>query len=153
MKYPVACLALASVLAFLPMAAGATMTDAEATAAVQNMLVARKSSEEVLATLINDGRSLQQATVLAVQAVSGHAKVNLARVGICMARDKEEAEAIARECLEVCTPVTDTVIEGLLHSYVTGGCEQPQYQFHGSPSGSVSPLSPPSGGGSVSPSL
>ncbi len=144
MKYPVARLALVSVLAYLPMAASATMTDVEATAAVQNMLIARKSSEEVLGALIKDGRSLQEATVLAVQAVSGHAQINLARVGICMARDNEEAEAIARDCVEVCAPVTDTIIEGLVQSYVTGGCAEPQYQFHGSP---------PSGGGSVSPSL
>ena len=141
MKDLVARLALVGVLAFLPVAASATMTDAEATAAVQNMLIARKSSEEVLGALIEDGRSLQEATVLAVQAVSGHAKLNVARVGICMARDNSEAEAIARGCVDVCSPVTDKIIEGLVQNYVTGGCDRPDsYDSSSVPSqGSVSP--------------
>ncbi len=85
MKHTIASLALIGALAALPMAANAMMTDAEATTAVQDMLIARKSSEEVLGVLIKDGRTLKQATVLAVEAVTGHAKLNLARVGICMA--------------------------------------------------------------------
>jgi hypothetical protein len=145
MKNTVAHLVLAGALAALPMASNAMMTDEEATTAVQDMLIARKSSQEVLGALIKDGRSLQQATVLAVQAVSGHAQVSLARVGICMARDNDEAEAIARDCVDVCSPVTDKIIEGLVQNYVTGGCEEPQYQFSGS--------TPTGGGSSVSPSL
>jgi hypothetical protein len=134
-------LALASILAALPLAASATMTDAEATTYVQDMLIERKSSEEILGFLIKDGRSLKEATVLAVQAVSGHAKLNLARVGICLARDNEEAEAIGSGCLEVCAPVTDKVIESLVQSYITGGCEQPdEYGSASLPAeGSVSP--------------
>ena len=134
-------LALVATLAALPMAANAMMTDAEATAAVQDMLIARKSSEEVLGFLIKDGRSLKDATVLAVNAVSGHAKLNLARVGICMAEDNEEAEAIGTACVDVCAPATDPIIEKLVQNYITGGCEKPQeYDSASVPSeGSVSP--------------
>ncbi len=145
MKHVVAHLVLVGALATLSMASNAMMTDEEATTTVQDMVIASKSSQEVLGALIKDGRSLQQATVLAVQAVSGHAQVSLARVGICMARDNDEAEAIGRGCVDVCTPVTDKIIEGLVQNYVTGGCEEPQYQFSGS--------SPTGGGSSVSPSL
>jgi len=143
MKHSFACLALMGALAALPLAASATMSDAEATTAVQDMLIERKSSQEVIGFLIGDGRSLKDATVLAVQAVTGHAKVNLARVGICLARDNEEAESIARACETVCTAVSDKIIESLVQNYVTGGCEEPEYEF---PSG-------PTGGGSVSPSI
>ena len=141
MKSTIASLALVATLAALPMAASATMTDAEATTAVQDMLVARKSSEEVLGFLIKDGRSLKDATVLAVNAVSGHAKLNLARVGICMAEDNEEAEAIGTACVDVCAPATDPIIEKLVQNYITGGCEKPQeYDSASVPSeGSVSP--------------
>ena len=141
MKHTVMNFFLAGILAALPLAASATMTDAEATTYVQDMLIERKSSEEILGFLIKDGRSLKEATVLAVQAVSGHAKLNLARVGICLARDNEEAEAIGSGCLEVCAPVTDKVIESLVQSYITGGCEQPdEYGSASLPAeGSVSP--------------
>jgi len=125
MKHTIARLAVVGALAALPLGANAMMTDAEAITAVQDMLIARRSSEEVLGVLIKDGRTLQQATVLAVQAVTGHAKLNLARVGICMARDNDEAEAIARGCVDVCAPVTDKIIESLVQSYVTGGCKEP----------------------------
>ena len=141
MKLTIARLALIGALAALPLGANAMMTDAEATTAVRDMLIARKSSQEVLGVLIADGRTLEQATVLAVQAVTGHAKLNLARVGICMARDNEEAEAIARGCVEVCAPVTDKIIESLVQNYVTGGCEKPAaYDNAGVPAqGPVSP--------------
>ena len=141
MKNTIASLVLVATLAALPMAANAMMTDAEATTAVQDMLIARKSSEEVLGFLIKDGRSLKDATVLAVNAVSGHAKLNLARVGICMAEDNEEAEAIGTACVDVCAPATDPIIEKLVQNYITGGCEKPQeYDSASVPSeGSVSP--------------
>jgi hypothetical protein len=141
MKNTVARLSLIGALVALPMSANAMMTNAEATTAVQDMYIAGKSSEEVLGVLIRDGRTLEQATVLAVQAVSGHAKVNVARVGICMARDNSEAEAIARGCVDVCTPVTDKIIEGLVQNYVTGGCDKPDsYDSSSVPAqGSVSP--------------
>jgi hypothetical protein len=141
MKNTLLNLLLAGMLAALPLAASATMTDAEATTLVQDMLIESRSSEEILGVLIKDGRSLKQATVVAVQAVSGHAKLNLARVGICLARDNDEAEAIGRGCVDVCAPVTDKVIESLVQSYITGGCEQPdQYGSASVPSeGGVSP--------------
>jgi hypothetical protein len=100
MKHTIARLALIGALAALPLAASATMTDAEATTYVQDMLIERKSSEEILGGLIKDGRSLQESTVLAVDAVSGHAKLNLARVGICMAEDNDEAESIGKACVD-----------------------------------------------------
>ena len=141
MKDIIARLALLATLVSLPMAASAMMTDAEATAAVQEMVSAGKSSEEVLGVLISDGRSLQAATVLAVQAVSGHARLNLARVGICLAEDNQEAQAIGTACVDVCAPATDPIIEKLVQSYMTGGCDKPdQYGSAALPAeGSVSP--------------
>ena len=141
MKNTIASLALIGTLAALPLGANAMMTDAEATTAVQDMLIARKSSEEVLGTLIKDGRTLEQATLLAVNAVTGHAKLNLARVGICMSRDNDEAEAIGKACVDVCAPETDPIIDKLVQNYITGGCEQPPgYDSASVPSeGSVSP--------------
>jgi hypothetical protein len=148
MKHTIASLALIGTLAALPLGAHAMMTDAEATTAVQDMLIQRKSSQEVLGALIKDGRTLQQATVLSVQAVTGHAKVNLARVGICMSRDNDEAEAVARACVNACAPVTEEIIKSLVQSYVTGGCEKLEYQFHGTPPPAVGGA----GEGLVSPS-
>ena len=141
MKNTVMNILLIGLLASLPLAASATMTDAEATTYVQDMLIEGRSSEEILGFLIKDGRSLKESTVLAVQSVTGHAKLNLARVGICLARDNDEAEAIGRGCVEVCAPVTDKIIESLVQSYITGGCEQPdQYGSASVPSeGGVSP--------------
>jgi hypothetical protein len=67
--------------------------------------------------------------------------MNLARVGICLAEDNEEAEAIGIACVEVCAPATDPIIDKLVQSYITGGCEKPdQYGSASLPAeGSVSP--------------
>jgi hypothetical protein len=43
--------------------------------------------------------------------------------------------------VDVCTPVTDKIIEGLVQNYVTGGCDKPDsYDSSSVPAqGSVSP--------------
>ena len=142
MKNLVLRIALLGALAALPLAANAAMTDAEATAMVQQMLEDGRSSTEIIETLMADGRSLEDATVLGVKTATGHAKLNIARVGICLAEDVTRAEEVARACVDVCEPDTEEIIESLIEGYVTGACDPPEYEYSSSPSG----------GGSVSPS-
>jgi hypothetical protein len=142
MKQTIASLALLGALAVLPLSAHAIMTDAQATAMVQQMLEDGRSSTEIIETLMEDGRSLEDATVLGVKTATGHAKMNLARVGICLAEDVTRAEEVARACVDVCEPDTKEIIESLIEGYVTGACDPPEYEYS----------STPSGGGSVSPS-
>ena len=141
MRRTMARLFLMGALAALPLAASAAMTDEEAIALVQTMLEDNKSATEIIETLIEDGRSLQDATVLAVETATGHAKLNLARVGICLAEDVTRAEEVGRACVDACTPDTGEMIESLIEGYITGACDPPEYEF-----------SSPGGGSSVSPS-
>ena len=142
MKRTIARLALMGALAVLPLAASATMTDAEAAAMVKEMLEDNKSATDIIETLMEDGRSLQDATVIAVENSEGHAQFNLARVGICLSEDVTRAEEVGRACVDVCAPDTKDIIESLIEGYVTGACDPPEYEYS----------STPSGGGSVSPS-
>ena len=87
MKNIVLRIALVGALAALPLTASAVMTDAEATAAVQGMLTDGRSSTEIIKSLMEDGRNLEDATVLSVETATGDAKLDLARVGICLAED------------------------------------------------------------------
>lgn len=135
-------LALVVILCALPFSAKATMTDAEAIVLVQKMLEENRSSTEIIETLMEDGRSLEDSTVLAVKTANGHAKTYLARVGICLAEDVTRAEKVGRACADVCEPDTQEVIESLIEGYVTGACNPPTHDYS----------STPSGGGSVSPS-
>ena len=135
-------LALMVVFFALPFSATALMTDAQAIVLVQQMLEENRSSTEIIETLMEDGRSLEDATVLAVKTANGHARTNLARVGICLAEDVTRAEKVGRACADVCEPDTQEVIESLIEGYVTGACNPPTYDYS----------STPSGGGSVSPS-
>jgi hypothetical protein len=138
-------IALIGALFALPLTASATMTDAEATAAVQDMLQHGSSSTDIIETLMEDGRSLKDATVLSVETATGDTKVDLARVGICLSEDTTEAQEVGAACVNVCTPDTAKIIEGLIEGYVTGMCEpkvEPPsiYGTTGTPSGgSVSP--------------
>jgi hypothetical protein len=146
MKNIVLRIALVGALIALPLAASATMTDAEATAAVQGMLEDGRSSTEIIKSLMEDGRNLEDATVLSVETATGDAKLDLARVGICLAEDVAEAEEVGRACVDVCTPDTGYLIENLIDGYVTGMCE-----LADEPPSIYGTASTPSGG-SVSPS-
>ena len=142
MKNLVARIALLVVLGALPLAASAAMTDAEAAELVKTMLDQNKSATDIIETLIEDGRSLQEATVIAVENSEGHAQYNLARVGICLSEDVTKAEQVGRACVNVCEPDSKDIIESLIEGYVTGACDPPEYEYS----------STPGGGGSVSPS-
>ncbi|RLA44046.1 MAG: hypothetical protein DRQ97_11950 [Gammaproteobacteria bacterium] len=146
MKNIVLRIALVGTLIALPLAASAAMTDAQATAAVQGMLADGRSSTEIIKSLMEDGRNLQDATVLSVETATGDAKLDLARVGICLAEDVAEAEQVGRACVDVCSPDTGDLIETLVDGYVTGMCE-PSIE----PPSIYGTASTPSGG-SVSPS-
>ena len=117
MKNIVLRIALVGALVALPLTASAVMTDAEAAAAVQGMLADGRSSTEIIKTLMDDGRNLEDATVLSVEAATGDAKLDLARVGICLAEDVAEAEEVGRACVDVCTPDTGEIIENLIDGY------------------------------------
>jgi hypothetical protein len=140
MKRTLTYLVLAGLLAALALPASALMTDAEASATVQTMLDDSKSSTEIIESLMEDGRSLEQATVLAVTVATGHARLNLARVGICLSVDVAQAEEVGRACVNVCSPETDEIIEGLIEGYVTGACNPPEYEVSSKANtGGVSP--------------
>jgi hypothetical protein len=142
MKHAAARLALMSMLALMPLAANAVMSDAEAAELVRIMLEDNKSATDIIETLMEDGRSLQDATVIAVENSEGHAQFNLARVGICLAEDARRAEEVGRACVDACEPDSKDIIESLIEGYVTGACDPPEYEYS----------STPTGGGSVSPS-
>jgi hypothetical protein len=141
MKNTLKHIALIGALFALPLTASATMTDAEARAAVQDMLQHGSSSTDIIETLMEDGRSLKDATVLSVETATGDAKVDLARVGICLSEDVAKAQEVGGACVDVCTPDTAEIIESLIEGYVTGMCEPEEDppSIYGTSGGGVSP--------------
>lgn len=138
----VACLrrVLSGALLCLPLLANAAMTDAEAGAMVKSMLEEKKSADEIIQALIDDGRSLRDATVLAVQNSAGNAQYTLGMVGICRAVDATKAEEVGKACANECSKEVQELVDSLIEGYVTGACQPPAYEYFSSPAsgGSIS---------------
>ena len=117
-------IAAASLGALLPLAAVAAMSDGEATQAVQDALAGGQSADSIIQMLRDDGRSLMDATSLAVAAAAGGTEQPaLARAGICAAQDNTEAQLVANDLLAELSGDMLTTVDALVAMYDTGGCD------------------------------
>lgn len=118
--------AFAAALSLVALPALAAMTDEEARAVVEEGVARNKPAMQVLDQLMRDGRSLQEATVIAVAATAGRDRAEYARAGICAAEDDGQAQRIG-EAAEVMASSDDEKdsIEGLVALYVATRCEPP----------------------------
>lgn len=118
--------ALALVLGTLPMAASALMTEEQVSAKVQQMLQGGKSSNEIIMALKEDGRSLEDATALAVGAAPSDNQAQLARAGICAANDFTMAQGVGSSVLDLDAvrkgSTLATEVQNILANYNAGGC-------------------------------
>ena len=144
-------MALLSTLVTMPLLAGAAMRSSEAEATVVAMLGAGASSTEIIEALVEDGRSLRDATALAVGVANGDHRIDLAKTGICAASDTTQAEKVGRAAIAVTSEAAliDN-IEGAIGAYAAGMCD-PVKNKKLPPSGYETSTTP-SGGGEVSPS-
>ncbi len=132
----------------LPLPASAAMSDAEASEAVAGALAGGQSGEAIIDMLVEDGRSLEQATLLAVGVASGRERMELARAGICAAGDDSEAQQIGQGLVDLVSPGEEAdEVEGLVAMYVATQCKQQPdtYRGAGSPGGGT-PLQQGTGG-------
>ena len=117
-------------------AANAAMTESEALQAIESSLADGQSADGIIETLVEDGRSLQEATVLAVSASSGQTQLQIARAGICASADNPESQQIG-QALSGVPGVEAADIEGLVALYAATGCDVPpeSYQPEDGPGG------------------
>ena len=149
MKNTVIRIALLSTLAALPLAASAAMKNSEAGASVVAQLSAGASAEQIIETLVEDGRSLRDATAIAVDVAGGDDRIALAKAGICMSVDTTQAEKVGRAAIDVADEATTLVheIEGAIEGYETGLCASSDEKKH--PPSIYPPAGTSSAGGGV----
>ena len=146
-------IAMAGAMATLPLAATAAMQIDEAEASVNTMLGQGSSAAEIIEALVEDGRSLREATKTAVKASSGDSQIDLAKAGICASSDTTQAEQVGAAALSVAGEGTlANEIKGAVEDYGTGMCMRYAKAKNHPPSGYESAKGNPSGGGGVSPS-
>ena len=132
MNNTVISIALLGALATLPMAATAAMKNSEAEAMVVSMLAASASAEQIIETLVEDGRSLRDATAIAVDVARGDDRIALAKAGICMSSDTTQAEKVGMAAIDVANDVVTLVheIEAAVEGYETGLCSLQSEKKH-----------------------
>lgn len=117
-------IASVSLGALLPLTAFAAMSDSEATQAVQGALAGGESANSVIQMLLDDGRSLTEATSLAVAAAAGsESQPAIAKAGICAAQDATQAGQVGSDLLAELTGDMVTTVNALVANYDTGGCD------------------------------
>ncbi len=115
----------------------ALMNDSEALQAVEAALADGQSADAIIEMLVEDGRSLADATALAVGNSAGQEQVELARAGICAALDNPEAEQVGQAALGAgggSQPLEDE-IESLVALYAATQCQAPPETYR--PAGAV----------------
>jgi hypothetical protein len=133
-------------LALLPMAALAMMSEQEATKAVQDALAAGTSADAIIVMLTDDGRSLADATALAV-AVGGSSQADLARAGVCASVDSIEAEQVGNAIIPTADADLAETVSTLVETYETVGCSDPEDELE--PPSSYAPSDTGQSGGST----
>ena len=115
--------ALGAALA-LPMSAFALMSDDEAQQAVKEAIMDSMSGDAIIQMLRDDGRSLEEATLIAVAAAAGPSQVTMAKAGICATADKSDAEALGTSVLGIVNEgQAASQIQTIVETYETTGCD------------------------------
>ncbi len=105
----------------------ARMSD-EAARSATVAAVGNTSADGIIKMLVEDGRSLGDATALAVSAVDdADARVKLAHAGICAARDTAQAEGVGSAALAVAAgdDLLTRQVHMLVQTYASTACGQP----------------------------
>ena len=135
----------------LPALAVAQLGQQAAVEQIEDMLAASSPADAIIQTLVDEGRSLEKATALAVSvAGNGRVKLDLARAGLCAAADVNQATVVGEEVVLVVQSVTALVtdIESLLAAYDSGLCdretlEETQFSMYGSANREAAGIAPP----------
>ncbi|PLW68319.1 hypothetical protein [Pseudohalioglobus lutimaris] len=143
-------LGLMAVLACLPLAAQAMMTEEQAAQAVEDMLAEGSSAQQVVAALLADGRDAQSSAVLALSASAADFHRELGVAGVCAAANDTEALQVAA-ALGALPGIDEDDLERIMRTadtWATGGCASPILT---EPPGTYDSSQLPGGGGGVSP--
>jgi hypothetical protein len=109
-------IAACALLVSLP--AWSVMPDEEAQALVSAMLQESASYQNIVQTLIQDGRSLPEATQVTMRVVKPfEQRAQLARTALCMSRDIDEAERVTNAAIAAITP-GDAVVDEIVSEFV-----------------------------------
>ncbi len=143
---------VASAFLVLPLSAYAVMHEGQAEATVKAMLDGGASASEIVGALVEDGRSLQDATAVAVVSTLGGTQIDMAEAGICAASDVTQAERVGQAAVDVVEDdfQVDAIVR-VVAGYIAGDCISLPNKQKNSPS-SYETKGTASGGGSVSPS-
>ena len=149
MKNTFICIVILSAIITLPLAATAATQIDEAEASVNTMLSQGSSAVEIINALVEGGRSLREATKMAVNTSSGDNQIDLARAGICASSDTTQAEQVGAAALSVAGEgALANEIKGAVEGFETGMCARDAmkdktapvgYSSDSSSSGGVSP--------------
>jgi len=103
--------------------AAAALTEAEAEALVRDGIAGNWSSAQIIEMLVEQGLTLEQAAVAAVNASSGDEQVDLAKAAVCASEDIPEAERVGNAAMEIVgAGAAFQEIEGAVETYETSGC-------------------------------
>lgn len=130
MKQTLSLFAALSILAALPITSMAAMKNTEAQALVQIMLAEGDSPVHIINLLAEDGRSLPNATELAVRAASNvDDRASLGRAGVCAAVDLTQAGLVSQAVLHLISEgetederYIASKLELAMEDYATTGC-------------------------------
>jgi len=143
-------IAAVSALTMYCFSATAAMLADQAEATVRAMLDSGASASEIITALVEDGRSLEGATVTAVVSTQGGTRIDMAEAGICAAEDITQAESVGRAAVNVVDQSFQVEsIERLMAGYAAGDCRVASTRLKTSPA-SYETKNTPSGGSSVS---
>lgn len=132
----------------------AAMTDDAARQAVIDALARGASADAIIEQLVDDGRSLQDATAIAVAASDGRDRIELARAGICASGDEAEAQQVGQSARDIVGPGAEDEIDALVALYVATECDAPpQTWVPGEAAGGGTPVSGSGTGGTRPPTF
>lgn len=137
-------LCLTAVLAFLPLAANAAMSDGEAQSMVQSMLDDGRTAGEAINALMDDGRNLIDATIFGLVSGGESYRTAFAEAGISMATSLSEAQSVAYALIATAgeAGAVATTVDHALAEYKSSMPLPSIYQGGGiAPGGGVSPSS------------
>ena len=103
--------------------AAAALTEAEAEALVRDGIAGNWSSAQIIEMLVEQGLTLEQAAVAAVNASTGDEQIDLAKAAVCASEDIPEAERVGNVAMGIVGAGSAyQEIEGAIENYETTGC-------------------------------
>ena len=101
----------------------AALSEAEAEALVRDGIAGDWSSAQIIEMLVEQGLTLEQAAVAAVNASTGDEQIDLAKAAVCASEDIPEAERVGNVAMGIVGAGTAfQEIEGAVETYETTGC-------------------------------